>query len=95
MTRYRAQVWSVTYPRGLWRTARPRKQVRYVRPGKRRVPNQPWAIFTRSGIPHINQVYMLYHAVLETAEFAPGPESLDVELSRWTPFLGKSWPFIQ
>ena len=23
---------------------------------------------------------MLYHAVLETAEFAPGPESLDVEL---------------
>ena len=37
-------------------------------------------LHTIYSIPHINQVYMLYHAVLETAEFAPGPESLDVEL---------------
>ena len=32
-------------------------------------------LHTIYSIPHINQVYMLYHAVLETAEFAPGPES--------------------
>ena len=52
-------------------------------------------LHTIYSIPHINQVYMLYHAVLETAEFAPGPESLDVSFSRWTPFLGRIWPFIQ
>ena len=33
-------------------------------------------------IPHISQVYMMFRARLETGEFAPGPESLDVELFR-------------
>lgn len=33
-------------------------------------------------IPHISQVYMMFRARLEDGEFAPGPESLDVELFR-------------
>lgn len=31
-------------------------------------------------IPHINQVYLMFRARLATADFAPGPESLDVTL---------------
>jgi hypothetical protein len=33
-------------------------------------------------IPHISQVYMMFRARLQTGEFAPGPESLDVRLFR-------------
>jgi len=31
-------------------------------------------------IPHINQVYMMFRAHLQTEDFEPGPESLDVGL---------------
>ena len=31
-------------------------------------------------LPHINQIYMFYHATLSSLDFAPGPESLEVEL---------------
>ena len=31
-------------------------------------------------IPHINQVYMMFRGHLQTADFAPGDESLDVRL---------------
>ncbi len=34
-------------------------------------------------IPHISQVYVIYHAHMTTPEFASGPESQDVVLSDW------------
>jgi len=38
------------------------------------------ALYGVFSIPHINQVYMMFRARLSTADFAPGPESLDVRL---------------
>jgi len=37
-------------------------------------------LFTMFSLPHINQVYLLYRATLAGAGFAPGQESLEVEL---------------
>lgn len=37
-------------------------------------------LYTVFDLPHINQVYMFYRASLPRAEFAPGPESLEVGL---------------
>lgn len=37
-------------------------------------------LYTLFDLPHINQVYMFYRATLDSADFAPGPESLDVGL---------------
>ena len=37
-------------------------------------------LYTVISIPHINQVYMIYRAELEKPEFAPGAESLEVQL---------------
>lgn len=37
-------------------------------------------LYTVFDLPHINQVYMFFRARLAHPEFAPGPESLEVEL---------------
>ena len=37
-------------------------------------------VFTQFSIPHINQVYILFLADMETAEFGAGEESLDAAL---------------
>ena len=37
-------------------------------------------VFTQFSIPHINQVYILFLADMETAEFGTGEESLDAAL---------------
>lgn len=37
-------------------------------------------LYTIFNLPHINQVYMIYRATLADTNFAPGPESLEVEL---------------
>lgn len=37
-------------------------------------------LYTVISIPRINQVYMIYRAELEEPEFAPGAESLEVQL---------------
>ena len=37
-------------------------------------------LYTLISLPHINQVYMVFRAVLPRPEFGPGPESLDVRL---------------
>ena len=37
-------------------------------------------LFAVYNIPHVSQVYMIYRAHLESPEFAPGVESLDVRL---------------
>lgn len=39
-------------------------------------------LYTLFSLPHINQVYLLYRGRLLDLEFAPGPESLEVELFR-------------
>jgi ADP-ribose pyrophosphatase YjhB (NUDIX family) len=38
------------------------------------------AMFTFINVPHINQVHILYRARLLDLDFAPGPESLEVQL---------------
>ncbi len=52
--------------RETWEEARARPEIRHLH--------------TIYSIPHINQVYLLFHAELATPEFASGPESLDVQL---------------
>ena len=52
--------------RETWEEARARPEIQHLH--------------TIYSIPHINQVYLLYHAVLKTPEFSSGPESLDVKL---------------
>lgn len=42
-------------------------------------------------IKHISQVQMFYHAVMETPDFAPGIESQDVQLFKWSEI---PWKFI-
>lgn len=37
-------------------------------------------LYALTSIPHISQVYMIFRAQLATPDFAPGPESLEVEL---------------
>lgn len=37
-------------------------------------------LHTMFSLPHIQQVYMMFRAGLKSLEFAPGPESLEVEL---------------
>ena len=44
-------------------------------------------------IPHISQVYMIYQARLAAPEFAPGAESLDVELFAWDDIPWKELAF--
>jgi ADP-ribose pyrophosphatase YjhB (NUDIX family) len=39
-------------------------------------------LYTLFNLPHINQVYMLFRAELESLDFGPGAESLEVELLR-------------
>lgn len=38
------------------------------------------SLYTLFDLPHINQVYMLFRAELVDLDFAPGEESLDVQL---------------
>ncbi|UCC57149.1 MAG: NUDIX hydrolase [Gammaproteobacteria bacterium] len=38
------------------------------------------ALYGVFSIPHISQVYMMFRAILQAEEFAPGPESLEVRL---------------
>jgi ADP-ribose pyrophosphatase YjhB (NUDIX family) len=52
--------------RETWEEARARPELKHLH--------------TVYSIPHINQVYLLYRAELQAPEFAPGPESLEVEL---------------
>ncbi|HBS35786.1 MAG TPA: NUDIX hydrolase, partial [Parvularcula sp.] len=42
-------------------------------------------------VPRISQVQIIFRANLETPEFAPGPESLDVDLFPWDKL---PWPDI-
>ena len=37
-------------------------------------------LYLSANLPHINQIYMLFRAKLLNTDFAPGPESLEVEL---------------
>ena len=37
-------------------------------------------LYTLFNLPHINQLYLFYHATLTDTSFAAGPESLDVAL---------------
>jgi ADP-ribose pyrophosphatase YjhB (NUDIX family) len=37
-------------------------------------------LFGVFSIPHINQVYMMFRADMRSADYRPGPESLDVQL---------------
>ena len=37
-------------------------------------------LYTVISLPYINQVYMMFRAVLEDLEFGPGAESLEVRL---------------
>jgi 8-oxo-dGTP pyrophosphatase MutT (NUDIX family) len=39
-------------------------------------------LYTLFNLPHINQVYMLFRARLESLDFGPGTESLEVALMR-------------
>ncbi|MGD8275580.1 MAG: NUDIX hydrolase, partial [Thiohalocapsa sp.] len=39
-------------------------------------------LYALFNLPHINQVYMLFRARLESLDFGPGAESLEVELMR-------------
>ena len=52
--------------RETWEEARARPELKHLH--------------TVYSIPHINQVYLIYRAELQAPEFAPGPESLEVEL---------------
>lgn len=37
-------------------------------------------LFAVFSLPHINQVYLMFHGVLENLDFGPGPESMEVRL---------------
>ncbi|MDQ6923720.1 MAG: NUDIX hydrolase [Pseudomonadota bacterium] len=38
------------------------------------------ALYTIISLPHISQIYVMFHARLRDLDFAPGPESLEVRL---------------
>jgi len=40
------------------------------------------ALYTMISLPHISQIYMMFHARLVDLDFGPGPESLEVRLFR-------------
>ena len=44
----------------------------------------PKALLAVYSIPRISQVQMMYISSLSTADIAPGPESTDVALLRWS-----------
>lgn len=55
------------------------------------------ALLAIYSVPHISQIHIFYRARLETADFAPGPESQAVELYSWQdiPWPDLAFPSVE